>query len=586
MQQGQDDRGRGDRLRSVAQPDHTNNDGHRQPSTETGQTIVLIVFLIIGLLAFTGLAVDAGFVFARSSQFSAAVDAAALAAVVEMDPTSPTLVEADARARQFLAANGWPTATLTFSSTSSLTAQGFPQYSLTVTWPVETFFMGIIGFDLVDVTQSATAVHVAQAELYLPTYFENGQIRKAAQFIMGPDSCTSHGDPISSEQAASAGTPNTDPLHFSEDGYLYRIMVPVETYTATNTLRVELFDPDSANNYATGGTVHYSNYYAGRSGISQEAAARNCATQSIVGGGSGQACVFRVEDTTTLQRFNQNPLWFVRVDENFASDCSAITDNASGSTVTEYELYYLDGDGDEVQIAAYTASDPGTDLRWVTPSGFEFDISPIPVVDEARYIYLRVRTTAGSSKNVWDLWAGPPSTAAALALHDVNGDGVKNVNDRNLLLANYPASYPTYGVQIYALGRMPLQHFTTEDVTIPLVPVPSSLSEGTVYASIFDYEGSIPLIFTIDTVSTNTFYEEVIVFNTPPEPDPLATGPREVTCGGDTNCNADWTSPQLRLGVPSTYFFGGTLFVKSLNPQADAHTWSASATAGRPFLSR
>lgn len=544
---------------------------------ETGQTIVLIVFLIIGLLAFTGLAVDAGFLFARSSQFSAAVDAAALAAVVEMDPTSTSLVEPDARAMQFLAANGWPTATLTFSSTSSLNPQGYPQYSLTVTWPVETFFMGIVGFDLIDVTQAATAVYVAQAELYLPTYFEDGQLRKAAQFIMGPDSCTTQGDPISSEHATSSSAPNTDPLHFSEDDYLYRIMVPVETYTATNMLRVELFDPDSANNYATGSIVRYSNYYSGTVGYGEEADARNCATQSITGGGWGQACVFRVEDTTTLERFNQNPLWFVRVDENFASDCSAVTDNFSGNMVMEYELYYLDEDGDEVQIAAYTANDPATDLKWVTPSGFEFDISPIPVVDEARYIYLRVKTTAGSSKNVWDLWAGPPSTAAALG---------ENVNDRNLRLANYPASYPTYGVQIYALGRMPLQHFTTENVTIPLVPVPSTLSGGTVYASVFDYEGSIPLIFTIDTVSTNNFYEEVIVFNTPPEPDPLATGPREVTCGGDTNCNADWTSPQLRLGIPPEYFSGGAMFVNAGNTQADAHTWSASATAGRPFLSR
>lgn len=574
MQQGLADRGAGSQRGIAAQSGRRSEAGEGRPSAEAGQTIVLIVFLIIGLLAFVGLAVDAGFVFARSSQFSAAVDAAALAAVVEMDPTSATLVEADARARQFLAANGWPTATMSLSSDSSLTPQGFPQYSLTVTWPVETFFMGIIGFDQVNVTQSATAVHVAQAELYVPTYYENGQLRKAAQFIMGPDSCTRNGDPISSEQAASAGTPNADPLHFSEEGYLYRIKVPVETYTSTNMLSVQLFDPDSANNYAIGSIVRYSAYFAARTGVAEEAAARNCATQSISGGGSGQACVFRVEDLTTLERFNQNPLWFVRVDENFDSSCNAVTNNASGNTVTEYELYYLNASGDEVQIATYTANDPSTDLRWVTPSGFEFNVTPIPVEDEARYVYLRVRTTAGSSKNVWDLWAGPPSTAAALGA---------NVNERNLLLANFPASYPTDGVQIYALGRMPLQHFTTENVTIPLVPIPASLAEGTVYASVFDYEGSIPLIFTIDTVSTSDFYEEVRVFNTA---DPLATGPRQVTCGGDTNCDADWTSPQVRLGMPSQYFYGGTLYANAGNAQADAHTWSASATAGRPFLTR
>jgi Flp pilus assembly protein TadG len=554
--------------------------------TESGQTIVLFVALLLGLLAFTGLAVDAGFIFARSSQFSSAVDAAALAGVVEMDPTAPTLTEADARAQQFLAANGWPTASMTFVSTSTLTIQGFPEYTITVTWPVETYFMRVLGFRTVSVSHAATAVHVAQAEIFTPTFFEYGHMRKAAQFIMGPDSCTTHGDPISSNYGTAAGVPNTDLTHFN-DSIRYRIRVPVETYTMTNRLRVELFDADSANyNQNVGASVIYSNYYRqipdngdpDGNGVVE----RSCATDSISGGANGQQCVFRIEERNTLERFNSNPLWFVRVDETYDSNCNPAPDDPSGNTVTEFRLYYLDADGVEREIAKYVESNhalTSTDMRWYSPPGFEFALDPVPVVEGSRYVYLHVKALAGSAKNVWDLWAGPPSTAALLH---------PDVNMRNLIIANHPTSFPSGGVQIFALGRMPLQHFTREPATIPLVPIPSSLAGGTIYASVFDYEGQWPLNFTIDTVPTNTFYEN-IGLTTAPDPDPLQI-PRLVTCGPENNCNAKWTDPQVRLGIPSTFFYGGTLF-GTLNPAtnsggSDAQTWMLSATAGRPFLTR
>lgn len=544
-----------------------------QLPSNSGQTLALFIFLIVGLLAFVGIAVDAGFIFARSSQFSSAVDAAALAGVVEMDPTALTLEEADARAQQFLDANGWATPAMTFVSTSTLTIQGFPEYSITVTWPVETFFLRILGFTDVDVTRSATAVYMAQAEIFTPTYHERGQMRKAAQFIMGPDSCTAQGDPISSKYGADASLPNTDQAHFNES-IRYRIRVPIATYTMTSRLTVQLFDPDSGNaNTDPGAAVTYSNYYHNRFG--QPGVTKSCATDSITGGGYGEQCVFRIEDTSTLERRIQNPLWFVRVDENYGSDCAPIADNPSGNTTTVYRLYYLQPDGEEVTISSYTGNNPlETDLKWITPPGFEVVLDPIPVVDGARFVYLEVETTGGSAKNVWDLWAGPPAIAAMLPA---------NVNQRNLLLANYPLSYETGGVQVYALGRMPLQHFTREEVTVPLVPIPSSLGGGTVYASVFDYEGSRPFNFTIDTVSTNTFYENVYVVDG--EADALAI-PREVSCGGTTDCNAQWTMPQVRLGIPQNYFFGGTLFATSGDANADEHTWMLTATAGSPFLTR
>ena len=55
-------------------------------ANESGQTLVLIALLFVVLLLFVGLAVDVGFGFVRSSQFSRAVDAAVLAGVIDLNP--------------------------------------------------------------------------------------------------------------------------------------------------------------------------------------------------------------------------------------------------------------------------------------------------------------------------------------------------------------------------------------------------------------------------------------------------------------------------------------------------------------------
>ena len=52
---------------------------------ETGQSIVIIAVVMVALLAFVGLAIDLGLVWARRAQLVAAVDAAALAGVTEIE---------------------------------------------------------------------------------------------------------------------------------------------------------------------------------------------------------------------------------------------------------------------------------------------------------------------------------------------------------------------------------------------------------------------------------------------------------------------------------------------------------------------
>lgn len=554
----------------------------RGAASEAGQSIVLIAFIIVGILAFVGLAADAGFLFARRAQFSAAVDAAVLAAVRDLQPADPSLTAPNARAGQFLAANRWPTATLaSFASNSSIGVQGIPQYTLTATWPVETFFLRLVGIDEVNVTHSATAVYSVQAEVLTPTNFQAGKMSTASQYIFGPDSCSEDGDPVNAKYGADTSTPN-DNFAVVEDGYQYDIRVP-SSY-GEDFVRVELFDPDSANfNVNPDADVTHSDAYASRTGTASTADVP-CAGTS----GAGQICAM-----PTGEQFGgvaENPLWLLRVDENYNADCSANAGDPNGNTVSEYRLYYVDANGQRQTLATYTATNvASTDMQWVAPgtpytadvpvdegSSFDVEVASIPLVDGVRHIYLSVITTGGYSKNVWDVRAGPPYDSLA-----------RNVNQRNLQLANNPGTFVNEGVSVVAQGRMPLQHYRDSgSVTLALAPIDTAQGGGTIYATTFDFEAQDPLNFTISSLASGEFDIDGTIVGSNPD-----TAVWQTTCDGGTNCDNSWMIPQFAMGIPgdpadptSSSFFGGNLEVEYTLTSQDAHVWSVSIQAGEPFL--
>ena len=125
---------------------------------EKGQRIVLIALMMVAIIAFVGIAIDVGFIFARGSQLQAAIDSAALAGVTELSGWTEggggnPVLEANAltKSAQFLNANNMP-----ISVTNSIniagninvneTPLGATQYAVTATWPVETYFLRVIGF--------------------------------------------------------------------------------------------------------------------------------------------------------------------------------------------------------------------------------------------------------------------------------------------------------------------------------------------------------------------------------------------------------------------------------------------------------
>jgi hypothetical protein len=232
---------------------------------------------------------------------------------------------------------------------------------------------------------------------------------------------------------------------------------------------------------------------------------------------------------------------------------------------------------------------PGVSSGVPADSGsFQVDPSGLPANESGdKFIYLDVASSGGTSKNVWDIWAGPlPTYYTSQGL----GAPSRNVNLRNLQIASSPSLYDTQGITVFALGRLPTEtYFNNDELTLPLAPLDISSGGGSIYAKVFDYDsGGLtppPLInFTIDTVAQDEFYIDAPIVD-PPDPSNF-----EAVCNSGTDCNNSWTFPQFAMGIPGegdtlSRFFGGTLEA-NYTPLGNSHTWSVAITSGRPFLTR
>ena len=537
---------------------------------ERGQSIVLIALMIVGLVAFAGLAVDVGFLFARNSQFSGSADAAALAGVVELHRADGLNLAID-RADQFLDANNWSANQV--SGSESLTDRGIPQFTFTATWYVNTFFLSLLGFEDIAITKSATAAYYASTDIPLATATDQGIIRTASPFVFGVDACTSLGDAISPRMAT--GTMPNVLYALNEGTYTYRIAVPVDylTDTGQSLVHVQLFDPDPYNNPAADFST-----YEKVDGTVVNGAGLSCNSGS---GGIGEACVAATGD--------MNPFWFFRVDESYtASTCPiAATGNNLGNVVTRYALYYLDDEQERHDLTSYTSNNAtltDTDMKWVTPGAeggrvptddggsFVVDLNTIPLDEENEIysFYMAVTGEAGTSKNVWDVWAGPPEMALGYS---------DDVNQRNLEIFRRTIT-TTNPSRIYARGYMaPHIYQVSGDVELPVAAIDPTLAGGGAYVSAFDMDNGAAgasssglLEFTIDTVAE----EDFII-------------PWALNCGGSASCDNAWINPQVEMGIPSqetgVAFYGGDMLV-TYRPSGDDHTWSVAVTRGRPFLTR
>ncbi|HSH02857.1 MAG TPA: pilus assembly protein TadG-related protein [Anaerolineae bacterium] len=560
-------------------------DPQRYPETnhtsESGQTIVILAFTLIGLLLFVGLAVDVGFAFARSAQLQSAVDAATMAGSTELHLGVAT---AEDRAVQFMNTNNWPVENaVVYSSTETYNVYGLPEYTFTVTWPVELFFMRIISFNEVPVTESGSAAYYAMTDLYTPTgKRDQGAVVTAGQFTFGADSCTQLGDAVTPRKATnSTGNPTYSIL----DGtYTYRIRIPptYESNTGSTLLEVQLFDPDGYNQILDNVSATHSNAFGGST------------FTALCGTNYAYSCSPNTGEGFAANIYN--PVWHIRVDEAWDPGCpGAVTPNGGFNNETVFELYEYQNNGSRNNFSRYIARGWSADLLWVTPrsgdpiaptdyGNFVVNVSTLSTDEFGfRYVYLDV-SGVGSTKNVFDIFAAPPTVIATYPA---------NVNERNLRIANIryanltdPRNAPTFygmsGLDIFAVGYMPVSFYRSSNVSFPLAPIDDSKGDSRFYASAFDFDNgaSTPIRFSLDSLSDVNVVATAV--NNSPNP---AAG--QFTCNNSTNCDNTWFYPQVQIPIPSSDygFYGGNLYVQ-YTPNKDSHTWSMSVTDGKPFLTR
>ena len=507
---------------------------HKDNGVEFGQSMAIIALLLIGLLAFVGLAVDIGLVFARAAELNKALDAATLAAVPEVIIVSD-LGAAEEKTAQFLNSN-LPTeaslataanpAPVTFERRAKINVLGEVQYSVSATWPVELYFLKLIGLDTFVLNSASTAAYFPITDIYASRRVD-GALTTSNQAVFGPNSCSKMGNPF------SPLNPTWQPISESATfrglySYRYRILIPGDYMDRHDVVRVELFDPDSMNQLNNNGgsftdTVAHTKAWidSGRPPSEQ----RSCSTSNI------NPCLIdtREDDLLGLPLDSVNPWWFVRIDENRTGDGSGYNCGGPGSytpslnTQTRYELSYFaqnsDGSIVQIPISRYTGQvgdgvrdngDHLTDMQWVSPGGqmiydqpaavpaefgsFEIDLrNDVSNIlkdpeDGRMYIYLDVTAVTGSSENGFEVWAGPPDYLQTIS---------SNVNTRNVQVINNPSSHSTDGVAVFGMGNLPMNSNFSNPVDIPLIYVGPELAGQSIFVSLYDSDAGAqpPIVF-------------------------------------------------------------------------------------------
>ena len=142
---------------------NTETSKKRQPD-ERGISVPIVAGSLVALLAFTALAVDLGWFYIMDQRTQRAADAAALAGVIELPGNEPA---AQATAKEVATTNG-------FADELDITGL-FPQVvpnvlagnrlEVEVRTEVPTFFLGVLGFETMEIASTAIAEYVPPLRL-------------------------------------------------------------------------------------------------------------------------------------------------------------------------------------------------------------------------------------------------------------------------------------------------------------------------------------------------------------------------------------------------------------------------------------
>lgn len=429
-------------------------------------------------------------------------------------------------------------------------------------------------------TQNSDSFEPSNIQFFRQTA-QTGKLETANMSIFGPQICTAYGDPFS---------PWNSP--YAPDSYTHQFQIHIPADYAYDTVRVELFDPDSINNDENFATVARTQHVQDPNIVNPILPAtttKACGIDSE-SGTQDDTCVLPTDELNYLNNplpMEQiNPYWFMRIDENRGQgDPAAHGNGACGgtgsyetgfNTQTRFELYYYRADGNQPirqDLASYTgqtsdardlatgATTPGdhnTDLFWVSPGaeeqGPDFDAlygtNAVPVDPGSNATFeLNIADGGDLAEIVVDKETGERIVhldITSLSGASENGFAVwagppiyvdavpANVNQRNIAVVNTDGVHDSGGVKITAVQNLVINNIFNEQYAHPLLELPAIMSGQTISMTHFDIDAGAqpPMVFYFDTI-------------------PESEWSRTFTDGCPPGfCNNQWAEPAIQLKIP------------------------------------
>jgi hypothetical protein len=373
---------------------------------QRGNMLAMMVILTAVSIGMASLVVDVGFIQRERARMQRAVDAAALAGAKQLPNEDMSLI----RARDLAMNNGYTNGQDSVSVDGVRNPDGMHPgwYQVEISKPVNYFLAPIMGYNNGVITVHAAASYTSPLPLCISgssgQYGTNGIMNLSC---FGPYGYYSYGDCYSTRWLNN-GSPNP---YYNEDGYNFMLEVKDDYFAknGTNQIGVQIFDPDCYN----------------------------------VG--------------------NANDAGPGKVDEIRSAPSSPHPQPSSNYNTTRYQLFAPDdtpadfSDDTLIAEATWTPSMKSSDMLWVTPTGWSFNL--------ASYGYgkyrINVLSTNGSSENGFNLRAGNPA----------HFDGTW---------------FPNNGTEITALGNLPINFNTSGTVNIDLGYIPAEAAGYNVYVNKFD----------------------------------------------------------------------------------------------------
>jgi len=371
---------------------------------ERGNVLVTVAIAIFVIIAFASIAIDVGIMQSEHARMQRACDAAALAGAKKL----PFENVAKTNALYLAERNGYEDGVdnVNISCIRNPDGNHSSHYQVVIEKDVQLYFAGIpFNADFAHIVTSATASYVSPLPMYisgsLDEYGVNG-IQNLSCF--GPYGRFSYGDAYSTMYLNDG----SDNPYYNDSGYNFLVEIGSDYFAknGTNDIVFQIFDPDTWN----------------------EGNAQN----------SGPGRVDEIRSGTN------NP--------------------GSNYTTTRFQLFSPDstpgdfGDDNLIAEAEWGPSDNWSDMQWVTPGGWEFNLA------EHGYgkYRINVETIGGSSENGFNLRAGSPD-----AVYGDNWD-------------------PNNGTEITAVGTLPINFNQDGIVNVDLGYIPAEAGGSTIYVNKFD----------------------------------------------------------------------------------------------------